>query len=73
MKKIILAVIFLFQHGKPCPLGKIRDHRLCHMIDSMLPFGGVVPTTTRQRSNNESIHEVITNVMALSVPYCMGT
>ena len=54
----------LFQHRKPCPQGKIRNRRLCHMIGSMLSFfDGVVPTTTRQRSNNESIHEVITNVM----------
>ncbi len=42
------------------------------MVDSMLLIVGVVPTTTRQRSNNESIYEVITNVVALPVIILYG-
>jgi len=42
------------------------------MIDPMLLFVGVVPTTTRQRSNNESIYEVITNVVAIASTILYG-
>ena len=62
----------LVHYENPCPQGKVRVHWLCHLNDSMLLLDRVVPTTTDQGVNNESIHEASTNDMALPVSYCLG-
>lgn len=62
----------LVRHRNPGPLGQVRVQRLCHLYDSMLLNDRVVATTNDQGVTNESISKVITNDLALPVPYNLG-
>ena len=64
--------IYLVRHRNPGPLGQVRVQRLCHLYDSMLLNDRVVATTNDQGVTNESISKIITNDLALPVPYNLG-
>ncbi len=63
----------LVQRRNPGPQDQVRVQRLCPLYGSMLLKDQVVPTTEDQGVTNEPISEIITNDMALSVPYRMGS
>jgi len=37
LEKLKQVTSYLVQHGNPCPQGKVRGHRLCHVTDYLLP------------------------------------
>ena len=63
----------LIQCRNPGPQDQVRVQRLCPLYDSMLLQDRVVPTTIDQGVTIESIQKVITDDMALPVPYRMGS
>lgn len=64
--------MLLFRHRNPGSLGQVRVQRLCHLYNSMLLNDRVVATTNDQGVTNESVLKIITNHLALPVPYNLG-
>ena len=63
----------LVQRGNPCPEGKVRGHRLCHVTDYLLHPDLSCPYDIRKGVTNEPISKIITNDLVLPISYTLDT